>query len=455
MVDGVFAKPSMEGVMTTDEMRDQQYAKTLQRLIRMETVSVEGDRNTEKFERFHSLLQELFPNLFDKSDIENFSGSLLMRWPGECSEKPVLLMSHHDVVEAVGNWSHGPFSGDIEDGKLWGRGSLDTKCSLWAMLQAAEELAAEGFRPKQDVWFVSTCTEETDGSGADTISQELQKRGVEFSMVLDEGGFILHDPIGGADHDFAMVGVGEKGCADLRFVARSKGGHASMPGKDTPLVRLGKFMAEAERSALFPPRMDAVTEEMLRRCGRYVTGVTGVLLRNIRFFKPLLTRVLPRVSNAAGAMLKTTIAFTMAGCSQGRNVLPQEAWVVGNMRFSIHQGQQSSFEAIRKVAAKYDIEMEILDPGFESPVSDFRTPEFRKIEQAVSAIFGDVVTVPYIMTGASDCRYFSRVSRNCFRFAPFAISNEQLASIHGVDENITISGIHRAVDFYKYIIKEI
>lgn len=441
--------------MTTDEMRDQQYAKTLQRLIRMETVSVEGDRNTEKFERFHSLLQELFPNLFDKSDIENFSGSLLMRWPGECSEKPVLLMSHHDVVEAVGNWSHGPFSGDIEDGKLWGRGSLDTKCSLWAMLQAAEELAAEGFRPKQDVWFVSTCTEETDGSGADTISQELQKRGVEFSMVLDEGGFILHDPIGGADHDFAIVGVGEKGCADLRFVARSKGGHASMPGKDTPLVRLGKFMAEAERSALFPPRMDAVTEEMLRRFGRYMTGIPGVLFRNIRFFKPLLTRVMPRVSNAAGAMLKTTIAFTMAGGSQGRNVLPQEAWVVGNMRFSIHQGQQSSFEAIRKVAAKYDIEMEILDPGFESPVSDFRTPEFRKIEQAVSAIFGDVVTVPYIMTGASDCRYFSRVSRNCFRFAPFAISNEQLASIHGVDENITISGIHRAVDFYKYIIKEI
>jgi len=124
------------------------------------------------------------------------------------------------------------------------------------------------------------------------------------------------------------------------------------------------------------------------------------------------------------------------------------------MRFSIHQGQQSSFEAIRKVAAKYDIEMEILDPGFESAVSDFRTPEFRRIEQAVSAIFGDVVTVPYIMTGASDCRYFSRVCRNCFRFSPFAISKEQLASIHGVDEHITISGIHRAVDFYKYIIKE-
>ena len=297
--------------MTTDEMRDQQYAKTLQRLIRMETVSVEGDRNTEKFERFHSLLQELFPNLFDKSDIENFSGSLLMRWPGECSEKPILLMSHHDVVEAVGNWSHGPFSGDIEDGKLWGRGSLDTKCSLWAMLQAAEELAAEGFRPKQDVWFVSTCTEETDGSGADTISQELQKRGVEFSMVLDEGGFILHDPIGGADHDFAIVGVGEKGCADLRFVARSKGGHASMPGKDTPLVRLGKFMAEAERSALFPPRMDAVTEEMLRRFGRYMTGIPGVLFRNIRFFKPLLTRVKPTVNKATGAKMKKTISLTM------------------------------------------------------------------------------------------------------------------------------------------------
>lgn len=437
-----------------EEQRCMAYAETLGTLIRCETVSVLHDVNPEKFRPFHTLLTETFPCLFARLEVEEHNGSLLMRWPGESRERPLLLMSHHDVVEASGNWTHDPFGGEIADRKLWGRGTLDTKVSLWAMLQAAEELAAEGYTPSRDVWFESACTEETDGSGADAISRILQERGICFSMVLDEGGFILHDPLGGADHDFAVVGVGEKGCADLKFVARSGGGHASMPGKNTPLVRLGKFMAAVEKSHIFEVRMNAVTEELFRRCGGYTAGAMGFLFRNIRAFKPLLTKIMPSVSNAAGAMLKTTLAFTMAGGSQGANVLPQEAWVVGNMRYSHHQGQQGSLEAVRKLAEKYDVEMEILDPGFQSPVSDFHTAEFAAVERAVSQVFGDVATVPYIMTGASDCRYFSRICDNCFRFSPFAITNEQLDTIHGIDENITVSELVKGVDFYKTMIRE-
>lgn len=439
---------------TLENQRAMAYAETLGTLIRCETVSVLGDVDPEKFRPFHALLAETFPHLFSKLETEEHNGSLLLRWPGQSRERPLLLMSHHDVVEATGNWSHAPFGGEIAGGKLWGRGTLDTKVSLWAMLQAAEELAAEGYIPGRDVWFESACTEETDGSGADAISRILQERGIRFSMVLDEGGFILHDPLGGADHDFAVVGVGEKGCADLRFVARSGGGHASMPGKNTPLVRLGKFMAAVERSHIFEVRMNDVTEELFRRCGSYTTGAMGVLFRGVRAFKPLLTALMPAVSNAAGAMLKTTLAFTMAGGSQGANVLPQEAWVVGNMRYSHHQGQQASLETVRRLAKRYDVEMEILDPGFQSRISDFHTAEFAAVERAVSAVFGDVATVPYIMTGASDCRYFSRVCDNCFRFSPFAITNEQLDTIHGMDENITVSELPKGVDFYKWIIKE-
>ncbi len=434
--------------------RNNQYAQILSKMIRHETISVLGEKNPSKFEAFHQLLKELFPKLFEVVAAESYEGSLLLRWQGKDAEKqPILLMSHHDVVEAAGPWSHEPFSGEISDGKLWGRGTLDTKGSLWAMLQAGEELAAEGFVPECDIYYESACTEETSGEGADMISRELEARGIKFRMTLDEGGMIMYDPIGGADGTFAMIGVGEKGCADLKFIAKSGGGHAATPGKDTPLVRLGKFMAEAEKGKCFTAKMSPVTLEMLRRVGKVTKGPLGFLFRNAVIFKPLLCKLMPAVSGAAGAMLKTTLAFTMAKGSEGTNVLPQEAYVIGNMRFSHHQGQKNSFDKIIRLAKKYDIDVEIPDAGFESPLSDYRSKGFKLIEEATAEVFPGVIPVPYVMTGASDSRYFGRVSDCCLRFAPFLIDEQQLDSIHGIDENVDISTLAGAVDFYKYIIR--
>lgn len=437
-----------------EEARAGAYAKKLQKLIRCETVSAAGEKDLEKFRRFHALLREEYPLLFAAAETEEFEGSLLIRWPGKSWEDPVLLMSHHDVVETSGPWTHAPFAGDVAEGKLWGRGTLDTKGSLFAMLQAAEELIKEGFVPEKDIWFESACTEETDGSGADTVSRELEKRGIRFAFTLDEGGMMLYDPIGGADGTFAMIGVGEKGCADLKFVARSKGGHASMPGKDTPLVRLGKFMAAAEKSRCFRAELSPVVREMFSRMAPFATGGMKYMLANVGKYRHVLAELMPSLSPAAGAMLRTTLAFTMAGGSEGTNVLPQEAWVVGNMRFSHHQGQKDSFEKITALAKKYDVETEILDPGFASPVTEFKSEGFLLAERAVRAVFPGIEPVPYIMTGASDSRYFSRVSDCCLRFAPFLIDDKQLESIHGVDENVDIASLPGAVDFYKYIIRE-
>ena len=436
-----------------EDTRAARYAQTLAELIRCETVSVIGQTGGEKFDRFHQLLKETFPHLFAAAQLEEFDGSLLLRWPGQTRDMPILLMSHHDVVEATGPWSHPPFAGEIDGGRLWGRGTLDTKGSLWAMLQAAEELAAEGFVPRCDVWFESACTEETDGSGADRISRELQKRGVRFKMTLDEGGMIMADPLGSGGGIFAMIGVGEKGCADLKFVARSAGGHASTPGKNTPLVRLGKFMAAAESGSCFKSELSPVVEEMLRRMAPSTSGPTGKLMANARKFRGLLCAAIPKLSATAGAMLKTTLAFTMAQGSQGRNVLPQEAWVIGNMRYSHHQGREDSIAKIQALAKKYGIETQVLDGGTPSHVTDYRSPGFRLVEEAVGQVFPGVVPAPYIMTGASDSRYFSRVSDCCIRFAPFRIDQQQLSSIHGVDENVNIDTLPGAVDFYRYIIR--
>ena len=345
--------------------------------------------------------------------------------------------------------------GEIPDGRLWGRGTVDTKCSLWAMLRAADELAAEGFVPERDVYFESACNEETDGSGADAITKALSDRGIKFFMTLDEGGMMMYDPIGGADGVFAMVGVGEKGCADLKFIARSDGGHASTPGKNTPLVRLGKFMAAAERSKIFDVKLPPVVAEMLRRMAPYMKAPLSSVFKNADKLKPLLCKAMPLVSATAGAMLKTTLAFTMSGGSEGANVLPMEAYVVGNMRFSHHQGGRDSIEKITKLAKKFGVETQVLDAGFESPVSDYKSDAFKLVERAVAEVFPGAVPVPYIMTGASDSRYFSRVCDNCIRFAPFTIDEQQLDSIHAADENIGLDTLAPAVDFYKYIIKEV
>lgn len=438
-----------------DNSRNMKYAEDLAKLIRYETISVWEGTDEKKFHGFHQLLREAFPLVFKTMDVQEFDCSLLLRWKGKTDEKPIMLMSHHDVVEASGKWSHEPFSGDIADGKLWGRGTLDTKGNLWAMLQAAEELISDGVVPQRDVYIESACTEETSGYGADTISRKLAEDGIEFFMTLDEGGMILPDPLGFTDKTCAMVGIGEKGCADLKFVARSNGGHASMPGKNTPLVRLGKFMAAAEKAKLFEVHCPDVVAEMFGRLAPYTKAPLNVICRNAGKLKGLLGKIMPLVSPAAGAMVKTTLAFTQSCGSDGTNVLPQEAYVIGNMRFSHHQGGKDSIRKVSDFAKKFDIETEILDPGFESSLSDFNSEGFKLVEKAIDEIFPGVVTLPYIMTSASDSRYFDRVCDCCIRFAPFSIDEQQLDSIHGVNENIDISSLSGAVDFYKYIISEV
>ena len=435
--------------------RSMQYAEILSKLIKFETISSRENKDITKFLEFHKLLRETYPNFFNTVECENFDGSLLLKWKGtDPSLKPIMLMNHHDVVEASGEWTHPAFSGEIADGKVWGRGTLDTKGGLAMMLQAAEELIKEGFTPKRDTYFVTACTEEVGGEGGDAISRALQERNMNFHMVLDEGGMIMYDPIGGADGTFAMIGVGEKGYLDLKFIAKSNGGHASAPAKDTPLVRLGKFMAEADKAECFEVKMSDTVKEMLTRFSPTMSGVMKLACGNVNAFEPVLKKIMPSISPAGAALLRTTLAFTMAKGSDGTNVIPQEAWVVGNMRFSHHQGKKASIEAISNLAKKYDIETIVTDDGIESDIADFKGEAFKFIEKAVNEIFPEYKPVPYIMNAASDSRYFNRVSDSCLRFVPFKINKQQLDSVHGIDENVDIETLAPAVDFYRYVIKE-
>ena len=216
-------------------------------MVQYETVSVKGLNQREKFLGFHKVLEELFPLVHKNLEKKEIDGNLLFKWEGEKHDKPIVLMSHQDVVAAEGKWEKDPFGGEISDGKVWGRGSADTKCSVMAFFEAVEELLKEGYKPKQDIYLSSSCTEEVGGDGCPKIVNELKKNNVKPWLVVDEGGAIVDEPIGGVKGKFAMIGIVEKGMGNLEFSAKSNGGHSSYPAKNSPIARLSKFVVDIEK----------------------------------------------------------------------------------------------------------------------------------------------------------------------------------------------------------------
>lgn len=428
-------------------------AKKLSAMIQVDTTSHPGVPETEKFRRFHETLQELFPLVHEKLERTEIDGNLLYYWKGKSSEKPILLMSHQDVVPADGEWKYPPFSGEIADGKVWGRGAADTKCSVMAFFEATERLLREGFVPPQDVYLASSCTEEWAGDGAPKIVKELQKRGVELYLLCDEGGGIIEEPIGGIHGCYAMVGIFEKGKADVRFTARSTGGHASAPGKNTPIARLAAFVNRVEKHNPFRKKLSPQVAAMFKTLAPYAPFGLKLLFSNIWLFRPLLKAVLPAVSSQAGAMLRTTIAFTMQSGSEACNVIPQEAIVSANMRFIPHQGEKESLEIIRKLGEKYGLTMEVLHANDYTEPVDIHGSGYQTVEKVIAETFPGLASSPYVMTGATDAQFYQPICRNCIRFAPVIFKPEQMKGMHGLNENIEYDCLPGAVRFYENLIR--
>jgi carboxypeptidase PM20D1 len=321
-------------------------AKKLSRMVRYDTVSIPDTDQREKFLGFHRILEELFPLVHARLEKTEIDGNLLFFWKGKSSDKPLVLMSHQDVVPAEGEWQHGPFSGDLADGKVWGRGASDTKCSVMAFFQAVEELLKNGYVPENDVYLSSSCTEEWAGDGCPKLVAELKRRGVRPWLVCDEGGGIISEPMGGIHGNFAMIGVFEKGKADVRFTARSNGGHASTPKPHSPIANLAAFVNDVETHRVFRRRLPKEVAAMFRTLAPYASFPMKWIFGNLWLFRPVLLQVLPMISAQAGAMIRTTIAFTMQSGSDACNVMPQEATVSANMRFLPHQGMKESLAVI-------------------------------------------------------------------------------------------------------------
>ena len=436
-----------------DPERAETYARKLAHMVRYETVSVPGADLREKFLGFHKVLEELFPLVHRELEKTEIDGNLLFYWKGQKSDRPLVLMSHQDVVPAEGTWEHAPFSGDVADGKVWGRGASDTKCSVMAFFQAVEELLAEGYVPAQDVYLSSSCTEEWSGDGCPKLVAELEKRGVKPYLVCDEGGGIITEPIGGIHGNFAMVGVFEKGKADVRFTARSGGGHASAPPAHSPVARLAAFVNEIETHPVFRRKMPKEVAAMFETLAPYAGFPLKLVLSNLWLFRPVLLKVLPMISAQAGAMIRTTMAFTQMSGSDACNVLPQEASISANMRFIPHQGMEESLDIVRKLAEKHGLDMEVLAANDYTEPVDIHGEAFRTVQRVIAETFPGCAGSPYVMTGATDSRFYQKICDNVVRFAPVIYGPEQMKGMHGVNENIEYNCLPGAVDFYRNLIK--
>lgn len=433
----------------SDMERAQKYAESLSRMIQCETISFFGQTDLTKYHEFHKLLETEFPTLHAVATRTELDGSLLYKISGtNATKKPIMLMSHHDVVSAEGEWVYPPFSGQIAEGAVWGRGTVDTKGNLFCMMQAVEELLNAGWKPESDVYIASSRTEEWAGGGAPATAAYLKEHGVHLGMLLDEGGAIMNSPIAGVNGSYGLVGVVEKGYADVKFTARSNGGHASAPPKNTPLVRLGKLMTKIEKRSPFTTRMTPALREMFTRMAPNMSFPMRLLMGNMWLFEPLLVLAVPRINSLAGAMMRTTCAFTTAKGSNGLNVIPSEAFVTANMRCMPFQPTHESIKIIEKIAAKFDLETEVLYAN-EPPTSvSYESSAFKLLEETMQKVYPGYGMSPYIMTGCTDCRFYTEVTDNALRFAPIQITAEQQGNIHGLNENVSVLALPPAVDFF-------
>ncbi len=446
--------PNQKSTYVADEPEEVSLplADKLSKMVQCDTTSFEGQNEPERWEAFHKVLRELFPLVHEKLEVTDIDGNLLYYWQGRSREKPILLMSHQDVVPAGGEWKYPPFSGTIAEGKVWGRGTGDTKCSVMAFLQAVEELLSEGYTPDCDVYLSSSCTEEVGGDGCPKLVEEIRRRGVDLFLVLDEGGAIVREPIGGIPGNFAMLGVFEKGCADVTFTARGKGGHASAPGKDTPIDRLSAFVRDVNKYP-FQKKLLPEVSAMFSRLAPYASFPLKLVLGNLWLFGPILKLAMPSVSATAAAMLKTTVAFTMSSGSAAYNVLPRSATVSANLRYIPHQGEKETLAILEKLAKKHDLEMTVVNSNDFSPSADIHGEAFQSVEAAVRETFPGLPAIPYVMTGATDARFYQRYFRDCIRFSPVVYGPEQMASMHAPNENLEYNCLPGAVRLYKNLIK--
>ncbi len=451
-------RPKQEPAASPTEVKleEGRVAANMQAIIRSKTVSY-LDKSLEDetvFEEFPARLKELYPRLHEKLPQERIgSRGLLYRWPGKKSDKPGVLMAHYDVVPVQeATWDKPPFSAAIENGVLWGRGTLDTKCTLLGVMEAAEKLIGEGFVPENDIYLAFSGDEEIFGPGAPAIVAELARRNVTPTFVLDEGGAVVDNVFPGVKEPCALIGLGEKGIMNIGLEAVSAGGHASTPPPHTAVGIVAKAVTRVE-SKPFPFRLTPAVFRMFDTLGRRSNFLYRMILSNLWCFKPLLNLMCIKKGGEMNALIRTTCAFTQMSGSPAHNVLPPKAAVGANVRLMAGDTVESARAYVEKAVNDSRVSVTILNGTNPSPCSPAEGEAWDRLITAIGQTWPQAAVSPYLMVAATDSRHYAAISKHVYRFSPLRMTAEERRTIHANNERIELNKLYDLVRFYVRLVK--
>ncbi|BGP57601.1 hypothetical protein JCM8202v2_005245 [Rhodotorula sphaerocarpa] len=461
-------------------------ALAVQRLVgaiqtRTETFDDYGtpytDSRFDKFADFHAYLERSFPLVFANLQVEKPQKyGLLVTFAGAAStRKPIVLMAHQDTVpvnpETVDEWEHPPFSGELDDaGWIWGRGAIDCKNTLLAILSAFERLIQEG-----DIVLSSSFDEEIGGRrGARFIAQELEERygrhGV--AMIVDEGfGGIVNV----FNRTFAMFAVAEKGAVSLRLEVASPGGHSSLPPKHNSIGILAKLISALEDQADEPKlRLGSPKVGELQCYAQY--GVMDRLFKTgikTAVLWPGVTRKLAQLDKLAEASLRTTQAVDIVHGGVKLNALPESAVAQINYRIeytsSVNETIEHVSRVIEPIAKRYGLAFDkvgsqpqthqhvvrlsiIGESAYEpAPTTQTEGPTWDLIAGTAKHLWPGAIVGPTGMMANTDTKHCWELSDKIYRFVPASIN--QVRGFHTINEAVHVDAHLSAIRFFYKLIR--
>lgn len=434
-------------------------AQHLSESITFRTVSNQsmGNKKNEQFAGFIQWVKDTYPQVNQQLELVMLNQTLLYKWQGsDMSLKPILITGHYDVVPVIPGsevkWQHPPYEGKIVDGIVWGRGALDDKSGVVGMLEATTFLLADGFLPARTVYLSFGHDEEIGGPmGAAAVTAYLKAQNVQLAWSLDEGSFLFKGMFPGVDNLVAAINVAEKGSVTLDIVATAAGGHSSMPPKNNAVGVLAKAINKLEENPV-PGGLQGLSATMFDEISRYFDFPMRMLFANRWLFDSLIDRQLSNVT-FSNAMLRTTTAPTMLSGSVKTNVLPIEAIATVNFRVHPRDTPESVQAHVESVVADEQITVRTRGGRGASEVSSWETQGFEQIAQSLREVYGEVAVTPGLMIAGSDSRHYGQVADDAYRFNPFEIGQEDLASFHGTNEKMSVDAFVLGIKSYVQIMR--
>ena len=448
--------------MESIKIDKQRAAQNLSRALQYRTISSQDPSKFDEapFIAFHKFLAQAFPKTHGqlKKEVIN-KYSLLYTWKGsDESLKPVILMAHFDVVPVSygtgGDWAHPPFSGKIAEGYIWGRGSMDDKGCLLAVMEAVEALVADGYRPRRTVYLAFGHDEEIGGgNGAAHIAKLLESRNVKAEWIMDEGAVIAIGLVPGVAQPVSLIGIAEKGYMTLVLTVEQAGGHSSTPPPQSAVGILSSAIHNLQNN-LFPAKMEGPGMQMFDYVGPELPLGMKLMFANRWLFDPLIKRELEKV-NSMNAVIRTTIAPTIFNAGTKENVLPQKATAMVNLRLFPGDSVEYVIEHVKKAIddPRVMITTSSHHPQEASAVSDPNAQSYHVIQSTIRQVFPQSVVAPFLVLAGTDTKHYEDVSSNIYRFIPMRITSEDLSRIHGTNERLGINNLEEMIKFYIQLIR--